>query len=885
MIRNVLSKSTMVSSQSASRFQRGIHTSLTMAIRFQLIRLEFFKSFGIFDFLVSLPTELPVIEDSHSSLVFDTFAGSISLTQWSSVAYLIITSLILAISAYGSIALPSTATLLYNLLVTSTNLSLVAIAIGSTVQVSYGSDSLSESLSLIYLLLMILLLCYVSFIVERDKLARYIRPKLSMSSSCWPMIKLVFSAMPLVERSESSEFSKDQMQTVLKLLLEEQLRFGSLGEKVQAKLQQALKMKHSSFGVVKADKVHNTYKELCYDVIGEILASLVHRFPKEMYIRLLYAYLLAGRLHLRWLAVYQIEGILASQCTIAIKVAAVRFQSLIEYEVREIAIYSTQNLGIDAMKILKQQRYYESLKDRLKRGCEINRLFWEELQEKKPSANKLQDLGFEIAASNDIVNLMFRGSSEGENSQGLRVLEIFGEYQMLVSNEVEDSKRILTKAHNIRQSMAVSYQFSSDRRLKSIENLNPCIVVASGDFNTMGTVLQVNKEALSLLELSRHELVGEKLDIFLPKIYADHHDFWMKRYFTTNKERVVSTERKVFSKNRRGFMLPCNLLIKVVPKVSEGIKIVGVFTELKSKKTKCTVLVSAIDGQILGITKESYDLFGLHPTVCYGSGHASSICNILQLFPELPSLSNLTLESEKTHTSDLTMTTKPLESAILASRTELFHSGVPPPKPAKFRDYSVRVLPQSVKSYGAEGLRLFELEIEDVCGERDRRGSNAGMGIAALGNIDKAVAEEMLGIGAEKDVLSPVPKKTMKKLRTLTNRQIKEHAEEEEQEVQQEYTEAQIEEMNTKAERERKLKEHRQMLKLKKIPSHVLMMYLTTLLVLTTALCCHVTTLAMKASVKDYFLQANDAVVNMQERKSDTAQIAFYAMKLKNKLQ
>lgn len=834
---------------------------------------------------------LSFIPDGDSCLVFDASTGNHSMTQYSSIVYLASTTLILLICLITNIVMPSTSAMVYATLSTVVDMYLLAISVSATVQVSHGRDSHAKNLSLIYVLLSLFWLIYLAFSIEKLKVCRYTRPQLTMTSSCWPIIKLVYTTLPLVEKSDTSDFAKNHLQTVLKLLYSEQQQYGMMNERVESKLELALIMKQNTQGLVKSEKNSISYKDLCYDAIAEILGSLTKKFPREMYIRLLYAYVLAGRLQFRWRAVFQLEKILDSDCSITIKIAAVRFRSFIEHEVRENEIYSSQNLGVDAMKILKQQQNFEELKNKLKRGCELNRMFWEELQEKRPSANKLQDLGFEIASSNDSVNSMFKGSSKGEDSQGLRVLEIFGEYLRLVSNEIEESKRILTKVSNIRMSLSVGYHFTSDHNLSNMENLHPCIIVASGDAMSMGSVLQANNESLSLLELSRNELIGEKIDVFLPKVYADHHDYWMRRYFTTNDEKALNIARKVFAKNRRGFLVPVKLLIKIIPDLSCGIKVVGVFTELRIKKTDCTFLIRESTGELLGITKECYDLFGMHPMICYGSPQSSSVCNILQLFTDIENISHLTMEYQKTHTSDMILNTRCLESSMMAARTELTSSGVPLPKKSYFKEYKVRVMPRPVQNYGVDGLSVFELGVEDIFQEIDRQGSNVAEGIMAVAKAEKKLINDIL---LKSELKKHDSRKPLRKSDTLKNNDKHElkgiterfnELEDNDQIHDKEYTEAQIEEMNVKAERERKLKEHRQMLKMKKTPSQVQMMYFTAFVVLTTAFTCHLATLVMKGTISEYFIQASEAVTHMEDRKSATSLMAFYAMKLKNEVQ
>lgn len=61
----------------------------------------------------------------------------------------------------------------------------------------------------------------------------------------------------------------------------------------------------------------------------------------------------------------------------------------------------------------------------------------------------------------------------------------------------------------------------------------------------------------------------------MPKIISDSHDAMMKRYFETSEDKVIGLERVIFPNNKNGYLIPCSLMIKVLPNLDDGIKIVG----------------------------------------------------------------------------------------------------------------------------------------------------------------------------------------------------------------------------------------------------------------------------------------------------------------------
>lgn len=121
-----------------------------------------------------------------------------------------------------------------------------------------------------------------------------------------------------------------------------------------------------------------------------------------------------------------------------------------------------------------------------------------------------------------------------------------------------------------------------NERSKYGENSNTCIVTLSGNFNSIGTVTNSNNEITRILGFSKNDLIGQNVNRIMPKVIADIHDSLLKSYFESSESKIVGSglERIVYPQNKNGYMVPCTLMIKVLPNLDEGIRIVGFFKEI-----------------------------------------------------------------------------------------------------------------------------------------------------------------------------------------------------------------------------------------------------------------------------------------------------------------
>lgn len=67
----------------------------------------------------------------------------------------------------------------------------------------------------------------------------------------------------------------------------------------------------------------------------------------------------------------------------------------------------------------------------------------------------------------------------------------------------------------------------------------------------------------------------------MPKVYADFHDKFINNYFETSQDKVIGIDRIVYPQNKQGYIVPCTLLIKVLPSLEEGIQFVSFLKDLQ----------------------------------------------------------------------------------------------------------------------------------------------------------------------------------------------------------------------------------------------------------------------------------------------------------------
>src|SRR3990167_2427210 len=188
---------------------------------------------------------------------------------------------------------------------------------------------------------------------------------------------------------------------------------------------------------------------------------------------------------------------------------------------------------------------------------------------------------------------------------------------------------------------------------------------------------------------------------------------WMLRYFLENRQNVINTERVVYAINRRNFIIPVSLLIKVVPELDGGIQILGVFARVLALCNN-TMLLNGNTGELLGITESAYENYAIHPWLCKHTSKVVPALNILNLLSDEGQPLTVKQIKEKAISSHtVSLDTSSLVNVSYAVRADPASYKVPLPKSEDYKSFKVRIFPASEANYGIANLSIIAIEIRD----------------------------------------------------------------------------------------------------------------------------------------------------------------------------
>lgn len=234
-------------------------------------------------------------------------------------------------------------------------------------------------------------------------------------------------------------------------------------------------------------------------------------------------------------------------------------------------IEDSDNEGESTIASINYLKLYQKILDQMDDSTELTINFWSSLLQDKPTSNALNSLGRNLFKS----KYNIAQTAEKILNVTSNHLEFFVKYGLFMKYVMHDNvtsdqtyKKILSLIYSSTSLSPKSYGFTNFG-----EDSNVMLLVASLNHTSLGTFSEINFEVEQTLGYNRGDLIGFSITNIMPSIIAEKHDEFVKKFFLSMSSNNLNTETFKFIKSKDGFYLPCKVLKKVVPRLSEGLQI------------------------------------------------------------------------------------------------------------------------------------------------------------------------------------------------------------------------------------------------------------------------------------------------------------------------
>ena len=145
---------------------------------------------------------------------------------------------------------------------------------------------------------------------------------------------------------------------------------------------------------------------------------------------------------------------------------------------------------------------------------------------------------------------------------------------------------------------------------KSFGNNDMCIITCSANLWSLGKVVTVSLETKEILGYTNTDLVGINVNKIMPDVFAKHHNSFIENFLESGDIDHINKGRVVFPVDKEGYLVPCSIILKVLPNLGDGLRIAGLLTRTNFGPVEVSSLTEGmcVDQQVMFVSKNDCDL-------------------------------------------------------------------------------------------------------------------------------------------------------------------------------------------------------------------------------------------------------------------------------------
>eukprot|EP01022_Parablepharisma_sp_SALTPOND_P021569 TRINITY_DN4283_c0_g1_i1.p1 TRINITY_DN4283_c0_g1~~TRINITY_DN4283_c0_g1_i1.p1 ORF type:complete len:860 (+),score=12.52 TRINITY_DN4283_c0_g1_i1:281-2581(+) len=235
-------------------------------------------------------------------------------------------------------------------------------------------------------------------------------------------------------------------------------------------------------------------------------------------------------------------------------------------------------------------KYFHRFLDQVEDSVEATKRFWFILLEPYPSAQQLNMLGQKLFESKyRIMHTVEKISKVASNHTEFLIR--YGLFMKFIMHDHVCAEQAFYQISSMDGALT-----AYDTRGFSIfrPDVPVMLMVSTLEHTGSGTVSEINTELERGLEYSRENLIGMPVTRLMPPSIAKRHAEFVQRFYNTMDAKNINKPRCRFVKHKSGLYVPCRMLKKIVPSLSESLRIatfmimdrkIGPYTSFRRDKT------------------------------------------------------------------------------------------------------------------------------------------------------------------------------------------------------------------------------------------------------------------------------------------------------------
>ncbi len=194
--------------------------------------------------------------------------------------------------------------------------------------------------------------------------------------------------------------------------------------------------------------------------------------------------------------------------------------------------------------------------------------FWSHLDSNMIDLNVINKLGLTIINRSKQVSELW-AMLVNINPTYPSALYLYGTYLSQIKNDGDQGEEFKLQCLQVRQLHDMDDYEPNKFDVMFADDT--AIVIMNGSREQQGKIMKTNLGISKLFGYSQFEVQGHDVNILMPPMIAQKHQFFLDSYFKNGKERILNSCFESFAMYRTGVIFPVNIVVKPVPSLKNDI--------------------------------------------------------------------------------------------------------------------------------------------------------------------------------------------------------------------------------------------------------------------------------------------------------------------------
>lgn len=351
-----------------------------------------------------------------------------------------------------------------------------------------------------------------------------------------------------------------------------------------------------------------------------ITSAIIKKKPSSR-IFILQAFYQYGKMDKIWESINSLNSASLANPSVVDKFSSARMTFNLENLVKSRNKEVIKNIGVNILEVISFEDKFHLFLNLIQNSVEQLIDFWRELNSEDPAGKKIHRLGLHLTKNYKDIDEIFNEIAE----MNVDVLKSFRIYNSFLKQVAHDDKKINAMQEKLQytvKGMALKNELEKDE--SEIEAKDILLITLSGNESSLGVVLNASNSLYRYLGWKPSEVIGENVNIIQPSFFAKLHASFLKRFFRSEKPRILNKNIVVFGQTKKGYLKNIKIRVMFMPSLEMGIRLVGILTDftnedlppiiqdIPEKDPIHYIMFNMESGDIIGLSESCNEHFGIN---------------------------------------------------------------------------------------------------------------------------------------------------------------------------------------------------------------------------------------------------------------------------------